>query len=757
MNNLSADPKHIGDRFEVLELLGRGGFAAVYLARDGQLGRQVAIKIYHPQDTEDAAALGREAQILASLRHPNIVTVHDAGLLPDGRPFIVMEYLAGGSLRDKLKPSAPTMRPQDALGLVAVLAEALEAAHEANILHLDIKPENIIFDQRGRPYLTDFGIGRMMGGDNVTRQTRAMGTNNYASPEQRQGENLSPAADIYSLGVVLFELLTNQMPLGPAAAHPQPPFSPPFPMNHPLTAARDLVLLTCKALAVAPQYRYESASQFAQQLRDYFSHATGATGRLAAPARPFASSVTQVQIRVPERNLRLSEMRRIPQSVREMQNDLPPLPPATRANSLLYSHQKAEVGMGSVVEQGIFARGHLRLRQDAIIRGDAVSLTMLDVSQGVQANNLFAPEVMLRGPVRLEGSIFCRRLRLAPSGGHHLPEGSELGGSLIFAGEFEKVVPDEKIGSALNEPRQPIEVYHRSDVTIGAHCTLVAILGDVNVEVGPRQKQLNTIRVTGNVTLDHHNTVRRIEGEDVLIGPGCHVNEVHARGKLTIHQGSIVGFARAGNGIELAHNVTISSPVLFSDNGAILEHGEARWKSEGKATGLTAYQLFDYERDGQKGSLATNLLDHRLYELYERIAPGWMPRLKPTQIVGGGERVRQPALPKSMPQPGEADYLEFEMDLTPASERDATRESAPLPVRVPEPESNREEEPAEGALPAAELPHVEQPTRLVEEAPEPPPDVPDYYAPPTRRGTLRPPEPSEEPTRLMGDEEEPGG
>nr|MBA3534715.1 serine/threonine protein kinase [Ardenticatenales bacterium] len=657
MTEISAFPTHIPKRYNILKQIGEGGFASVYMAHDNKLNRQVAIKVYHPQEEEDAAKLGNEAQILANLRHPNIVTVFDAAIT-DNQPYIVMEYLEGGSLREKLGPNAPPMRPQDALGLVAILAEALAAAHEADILHLDIKPENIIFDKRGRPYLTDFGIGRIMGGDGETRQTRAMGTNNYASPEQRQGGKLSRASDIYSLGVVLFELLTNQIPLGPAAASPQPPYSPPFPMNHPITAAKDLVLLVCKALSVAPNYRYESAMQFAHQLRDYISHASEHTGRLSAPSRSrqfAAPSLTRVQIREPERQLRPVEIRHLPQTVRELDQDLPPVPSSTRVANMIYSHQGLEVGSGSLVEQAIFGRGKVRLRQDAVVRGDVMSLTAIDVSQGVQAANLLAPELIIRGPIRLEGSIFCRRLRPFQNG-FHLPDNSELGGSLIFGQELEKIVPDAELGRALAEPRPPIEIFQTlPDVRIGTQCTLVAILGDVNVEVESRQKQLNTIRVKGNVKLGRSNHVRRIEGEDIHIGPSCVVDEVHAHGKLVIEQGSKVGYARAGKGIELANEVIISSPILFSDNGAILEQGEARWGVGEETSGLTAAHLFNYEREGKIGSLATILLDHRLYALYERIAPDWMPRIKPRSYEGSGDRVRMAAQlqPKQIGPDGE--------------------------------------------------------------------------------------------------------
>ncbi len=711
MDSLPHLPQHIRDRYRVEpEPVGKGGFATVYRAHDAELKRDVAIKLYQPDNAEEAKQFANEAQILASLSHPNIVTVYDFATV-ENHAVIVMAYLPGGSLRDKMKLNKTPMRPQDALSLTAVLAEALQAAHDADILHLDIKPENIIFDGRGRPFLTDFGIGRVMGGDGETHQTRAMGTNNYASPEQRQAGKLTRASDIYSLGVVLFELLTGQVPLGPAAANPQPPFSPPFPLNHPMTSAEALVQLVCKALAVAPVYRYESALQFAQQIRDYMLHAGGDTGRLTPSFRGFAPlAIASVELEEPKRQvpLRSADMRRMPQTMRQLEDDLTPVPPGTHVSNLLYSHQGLEVGVGSVVEEAVFGRGRVRLRQDALVRGDVMSLTMIDVSQGVQATNLVAPEVMVRGPIRLAGSIFCRRLRPAQGDqGTHLPDNSTLGGSLIFGKQFEKIVPDEELGRPLKAERPPIEFYgERPTIAIGTRCTLVAILGDVNVEVGARQTQLNTIRVAGNVTLGPFNTVRRIEGDNIHIGPGCVVNEVYARGTLTIERDSSVGYVRAGQGIRLANGVSIASPIVFSDNGAIEEQGEARWNVAGNRSGLTAQHIFELQQiEAQRGSLATILLDHRLYELYERIAPKWLPRLKPRPFEGSGERVHLPPQPKSLPEP--EGYPELHMDLTPASQREDAEpllaDAAPPAERrgthivVPAPEPAAPGEPAAAA------------------------------------------------------------
>lgn len=762
MDQLDKLPEQLAARYRVKKVLGEGGFARVFLARDTRLDRDIALKLYRPNAPHDAPSLIREARLLANIRHPNIITVFDADVIPEGRlPYIVMEYLAGGSLREKIGPGSRPLRHEDALGLAAVLAEALEAAHEQQILHLDIKPENILFDQRGRPFLADFGIGRAMGMDGFTRQTQAMGSGQYASPEQRQGGTLGFASDIYSLGVVLFELLTQQIPLGPAAVHPRPPYSPPFPMNHPLVAAGELVRLVCKALAVAPEFRFETAAEFASEMRDYILRAGGSTGDLLGQVRrrPFVgSTLTRVQIREPERPLRSSETRVAPRTVREMENDLPAVTPHSRVGNLLYSHQALEVGTGSVIEQPVFARGIIRLRQDTVIRGDVISLSMIDASQGVQARSLMAPQILLRGPIRLEGSILCRRLRPAESG-VHLPANSEIGGSLIFDSRFEKVVGDDEIGRPLAAPRPTMEIFgERPGLRVGSHSTLVAILGDVNVEIDPRQNQLNTIRVTGDVRVGTSNQIRRIEGENVYIGAGCTVDEVHARGKLYIERGSEIGYARAGLGIHLGNHVVLSSPVIFSDNGAIQEEGEAVWKSGRGRMPLTAYHLFDDVGSGGAGSIATSLLDHRLRELYGQIAPDWLPGLTPIKIEGSASQVRRAARAKGLADEPEEEepFQQIQLDLTPASAR-PTDEKGEDDLVVDEDDGFDDgfDEGFESAADegAPERPAVDARTRRLDEPPPPsaPPPLSSGEgpeAPPAGRPRRAPSDGRERPPRL---------
>lgn len=684
-------PPQITERYEIKRELGRGGFATVYLASDSRLQREVAIKVYTPKDDRESEEKNDESRLLAQLEHPNIVRIYDREIIriphkPD-IAFMVMEYLGGGSLRDKLRPGT-SMRPQDAMGLVAVLAEALHYAHEMHILHLDIKPENIIFDNKGRPVLTDFGIGRAMGGDHQTRQSVAFGTTEYASPEQRNNMMLGRTADIYSLGVVLFELLTGQKPLGPAPVKPAPPFSPPFPLGHPLTAAGDLVKIVCKALAAIPEYRYENALVFAQTLRDYLRHSGDGTGRLFSNQTRLQtrtqfqySPVNAVQIDLSDVAQRETSLRHVPEKSADLAHDIATLVANTKLNGIAYSHQAFEVGPNALVEQAVFARGMVRLRQDAIVRGDVMSLTAIEAAPGVQARNLMAPEVRVRGPIRLAGSIFCRHLKTTQENdkglGVHLPDGSELNGSLIFGREFEKITPDDQFGRPLAEPRPAMNVYQRPHVRVGSNCTMLAVLGDVDVSIGPRQKSLNTIRVQGDVELGHSNLVQRIYGQNVRIDGNCTVNEIYAEGKLIIGPNCTIGYMRAKKGIELSNGVVISSPIFFTDDGTIIERGEAKWRvvkdieqKEIEVGDLSARNLFDSTHAGKRGGLGTVMMDHRLHGLYERIAGAWYAALRPATFEGSGDQVRQ-VVPKAAPvTAADGSYLNIDMDLTPAGMRD---------------------------------------------------------------------------------------
>jgi serine/threonine protein kinase len=204
--------------YEALAELGRGGMGVVYLARQTKLDRLVAVKVLPPETGADPAfaeRFGREARALAKLNHPGIVTVHDFGQ-SDGHSYFIMEYVEGVNLRQRLR--AGRIPLHDTLQLVGQICDALQYAHDKGIIHRDIKPENILIDQAGRVKIADFGLAKLLGrtaGVGLTHTGQVMGTLNYMAPEQLEKPlEVDHRADIYSLGVVLYEMLTGELPLG---------------------------------------------------------------------------------------------------------------------------------------------------------------------------------------------------------------------------------------------------------------------------------------------------------------------------------------------------------------------------------------------------------------------------------------------------------------------------------------------------------------------------------------------------------------
>ena len=241
-------------QLEILELLGKGGMGAVYKARQRGLDRLVAVKILPPEIGHDAAfaeRFTREARALARLSHPNIVAVYDFGRA-DGLFYIVMEYVDGVNLRQTIQAGGLT--PQDALAIVPQICEALQFAHDEGIVHRDIKPENILIDKKGRVKIADFGLAKLLGRDaadqSLTGTHQVMGTVRYMAPEQMEGSRaVDHRADIYSLGVVFYEMLTGELPLGR--------FAPP---SHKVQIDVRLDEVVLRSLEKEPERRYQQAS-----------------------------------------------------------------------------------------------------------------------------------------------------------------------------------------------------------------------------------------------------------------------------------------------------------------------------------------------------------------------------------------------------------------------------------------------------------------------------------------------------------------
>jgi eukaryotic-like serine/threonine-protein kinase len=198
--------------YKVLEKLGEGGMGEVYLAEDLKLERQVAIKFlpqYMTRDKENVERFEREAKAAASLNHPNIVTIHEI-VEENDQTCIVMEYVDGASLRTKIQNGFSDLA--EIMGITTQICEGLSEAHNADIVHRDIKPENILIDKNGRAKILDFGLAKLKGVSKLTKETSTLGTIHYMSPEQVQGKEVDHRSDIWSLGVVLYEMLTAKVP-----------------------------------------------------------------------------------------------------------------------------------------------------------------------------------------------------------------------------------------------------------------------------------------------------------------------------------------------------------------------------------------------------------------------------------------------------------------------------------------------------------------------------------------------------------------
>ena len=203
----------IAGRYELEELVGSGGMSSVYRAHDRLLERRVALKILHEQFTRDAdyvERFRREARSVAQLAHPNIVTVIDRGQ-QDGRQFIVFEYVDGENLKQLVEREGP-LRVDEAIDLALQVANALAFAHEQGLVHRDVKPQNVLLDGDGRAKVTDFGIARSLDVEGLTMTGTVMGSSNYIAPEQARGQPVDEQTDVYSLGCVLYELLTGEVP-----------------------------------------------------------------------------------------------------------------------------------------------------------------------------------------------------------------------------------------------------------------------------------------------------------------------------------------------------------------------------------------------------------------------------------------------------------------------------------------------------------------------------------------------------------------
>ena len=273
-------------RYEVQQKIGVGGMADVYRGKDTLLGRPVAIKILHQNfgsDQDFVARFKREAQAAGKLNHPNVVSMYDVGF-DQGFHYIIMEYVSGCTLKEYIQHHGAQVTVQEAVKITVAIAEGLEHAHMMGIVHCDVKPHNILITDSGRVKVTDFGIARAINSATTMMYTNSvMGSAHYISPEQASGKSINVSTDIYSLGVVLYELLTGEVPfrgetpVSVALQHVKDPVVAPRIKNAMIPPQLEQVVLI--ALEKEPGKRFGSISEMIQALRMSLGYRGGTSAR----------------------------------------------------------------------------------------------------------------------------------------------------------------------------------------------------------------------------------------------------------------------------------------------------------------------------------------------------------------------------------------------------------------------------------------------------------------------------------------------
>ncbi|MGN6664430.1 MAG: protein kinase domain-containing protein [Solirubrobacterales bacterium] len=290
----------LSGRYRLEAKLGSGGMSTVYLARDTTLDRSVAVKVMHREMSEQADQLQRfrqEARAVAKLSHPNVVAVIDAGE-DGGYPYIVFEYVEGETLKQRIN-RVGALDPQEALAYAIEIARGLTVAHARNMVHRDIKPQNVLIDSEGRAKLTDFGISRQLEQDGMTATGRVLGTTDYVAPEQAMGHPVDQRSDVYSLGVVLYEMLIGQVPfhadsqVGVAMKHVNEEMPDVQQRRPELSAAAALVVE--RATAKDPAERYQEVGEMIADLSTALEVEAARAGSTSGEATTVLEAVPPAQ------------------------------------------------------------------------------------------------------------------------------------------------------------------------------------------------------------------------------------------------------------------------------------------------------------------------------------------------------------------------------------------------------------------------------------------------------------------------------
>ncbi len=290
----------LSGRYRLESKLGSGGMSTVYLAHDEVLDRPVALKLLHQEISEDAAQLERfrrEARSAARLSHPNLVGVIDAGE-DQGRPYIVFEYIEGETLKRRIQADGG-LPVDEAVAYAIEIGRGLTAAHARKLVHRDVKPQNVLIDPDGRAKVTDFGIARSLESKGLTATGRVLGTTDYVSPEQAMGEDVDERSDVYSLGIVLYEMLTGDVPfeaetqVGVAMKHVNEPM-PDVQAKRPDVSAA-LALVIDRATTKDPRDRYGSVAEMVRDLEATLEVEAARRGGTSGEATSVLDSVPRSQ------------------------------------------------------------------------------------------------------------------------------------------------------------------------------------------------------------------------------------------------------------------------------------------------------------------------------------------------------------------------------------------------------------------------------------------------------------------------------
>src|SRR5215216_5590894 len=286
----------ISERYRLEEKIGSGGMSTVYRAFDPMLERWVAIKLMHrdiSNDPDQLERFRREARAVAQLNHPHVVTVIDAGE-DDGAPYIVFEYVEGETLKERIRRLG-RLPVSEAVAYAIEIGRALEAAHASKLVHRDVKPQNVLIDRDGRAKVTDFGIARSLEAQGLTATGRVLGTTDYVSPEQALGHEVTGQSDIYSLGIVVYEMLTGETPfkadtqVAVAMRHVRDPL-PDVQRRRPEISAA-LAAVVERATAKETQNRYQDVGAMVHDLEEVLAIEAARTGQATGEATTVLQSL----------------------------------------------------------------------------------------------------------------------------------------------------------------------------------------------------------------------------------------------------------------------------------------------------------------------------------------------------------------------------------------------------------------------------------------------------------------------------------